>query len=99
MNGPLTTLCFSLCGFELHFFNGLLINYAYLAYDWSKITEKEHLRDLSVTTSYNAAFQDHISNAHSMEDTCHPNLKTTVFGCRVRELKLLSELSRVFNEH
>ena len=44
------------------FSNGHVINYAYLANDGSEIIEKEHLRDLGVTMSNNAAFQDHISN-------------------------------------
>ena len=37
-------------------------NYAYLTDDGSEIIEKEHLRDLGVTMSNNATFQNHISN-------------------------------------
>ena len=53
------------CKFEIiryTFSNGPVINYTYLANDGSEITEKEHLSDLGVTMSNNAAFQDHISN-------------------------------------
>ena len=65
MNGPLPTICFNSCIFKIiryTFYNGPVINYAYLANDGSEIIEKEHLRDLCVTMSNNAAFQDHISN-------------------------------------
>ena len=58
-------MCFNSCKFErirYTFSNGPVINYAYLANDGSEIIEKEHLRDLGVTMSNNAAFQDHISN-------------------------------------
>ena len=56
---------FNSCKFErirYTFFNGPVINYAYLANDRSEIIEKEHLRDLGVAMSNNATFQDHISN-------------------------------------
>ena len=58
-------MCFNAGKFEkirYTFSNGPVINYAYLANDWSEIIEKEHVRDWSVTMSNNAAFQDHISN-------------------------------------
>ena len=58
-------MCFNSCKFErirYTFSNSPVINYAYLANDESEIIEKEHLRDLEVNMSKNAAFQDHKSN-------------------------------------
>ena len=64
---------FNSCDFErirYTFSNGPVINYAYLASDGLEIFEKEHLSDLGIAMSNNAAFQDHTkqdSYAHSME--------------------------------
>ena len=60
MNGRsiANNMCFNSCQFErirCTFSNGPVINYA------SEIIEDEHLKDLGVTMSNNAAFQDHIS--------------------------------------
>ena len=55
MNGPLPTICVERIRYT--FYNGPVIDYAYLANDGSKIIEKEHLRDLGVTISNNGAFQ------------------------------------------
>ena len=65
LNAPLPTMCFNSCKVErirYTFSNGLVINYAFLSIDGSEIIEKQHLRDLGVTMSNNAAFQDYTSN-------------------------------------
>ena len=58
-------MCFNSFKFEIIIYtvsNSPVINYAYLDSDKSEIIEKEHLKDLGVTMSNNAAFQDRISN-------------------------------------